>query len=84
MSISDNPPNPAGININDVLSKAIMDAMHDQIEEAVKKAIEEAKVKLDGRVADIVSGVCLRVVRQVSMHQFGEELHIKVRLDGKL
>jgi len=58
----------------------IAEAINVLIEEAVKDAVEKAKVDLDRRIPEIVAGLSIRVMRNVQMRYGPDEIVIRVAM----
>lgn len=65
------------------LKRAIESAINQEIEKAVKEAIDGAKMHLDREIARIVSTVSLQVAKQFSIQYLRDEIVIHVRLEGR-
>ena len=58
----------------------VAEAINNLIEEAVKDAVEKAKVDLDRRIPEIVAGLSIRVMRNVQMRYGPDEIVIRVAM----
>ena len=58
----------------------IAEAINVLIEEAVKDAVEKAKVDLDRRIPEIVAGLSIRVMKNVQMRYGPSEIVIRVAM----
>ena len=58
----------------------IAEAINVLIEEAVKDAVEKAKVDLDRRIPEIVAGLSIRVMRNVQLRYGPDEIVIRVAM----
>ncbi len=61
----------------DVIQFAVDKAVAD----AVKTAVEKAKVELDTRIPEIVAGLGIRVMQRVRMETLGSEIVIRIVKD---
>lgn len=72
----------AQILTSEFLERAISSAINEEIDLAVKKAIEDAQETIRQRVPEIVASLCLRVQKVMSIETFRDELLVHVRIEG--
>lgn len=62
------------------LMNAVRASISKSLEEECNKAIEEAKNKVQDSVAELVSSISLRIMKEVSFEYFGDKLAIYVTM----
>jgi len=67
--------------IERMASTALRSALADLIRDDVKRAIEEAKAKLDEQLPQLVAGVALQLMGRVNVELEREELVLRVELN---
>jgi len=66
------------------LCKAITSAIKTEVDREVKLAVDDAKDRIERRVPEIVSGLMLRISKQISMKTMADELVVHVKLSGDI
>ncbi len=66
----------------DLLGRAIQDAIKQEIERAVIAAVDAARDTIATRIPEIVAAVALRTMHHLSMERMGPDLLIRVDIKG--
>ena len=69
-----NPPDS-----EDFLRRAIEKGIADEVSDAYDKLKTELVEKLDRQKDQIVSGICLGIMKHVSMERMGPDLHVVIK-----
>lgn len=64
------------------IGEAIIQAINQEIQKEVSKAVEDAKLRLQQRIPEIVSRVSLEAMRYVDINHIGDNLHIRISMKG--
>lgn len=68
----------AKIDMENLILNAITDRVRSEACRIVENKIEEARVELRDKIAQITSEVTLKVMKHVSFERYGNDLHITV------
>lgn len=68
--------------MNSEFEQIVAEAIKVEIEKAVKSAVERAKAELMTKIPELVAGMSLKVMRNVSVDRYGEEIRITVCMKG--
>ena len=63
------------------LEAMIQQTVTAMVDKTVRSLVEQAKEDLDRQISEMVAAVSIRVLKEVSMQRYGDELRISVKLE---